>query len=241
MRSGPQRSPKGPPQADTRRRGDLPPLRVLQGEETSATAGDQNRESLVLEGVGRVGGIRPVGAALSSGHQEATTPPPLSANIDPELLADVIGTLFPRRRDVIIDDNNDDDDARRTSSSRSNENAEWSDELSVTEGELLAATKRMVSRGDVAPGPDGVPGRVWAESINTFAPRLRYLFTRCLRKGVYLRAWRTVRLVLIRKEGRPPDSPSVYRPVCLLDVVGKPLERIIAARLEAHVSERVLG
>jgi hypothetical protein len=39
MRSGPQRSPKGPPQADTRRRGDLPPLQGLQGEETRATAG----------------------------------------------------------------------------------------------------------------------------------------------------------------------------------------------------------
>jgi hypothetical protein len=77
MRSGPQRSPKGPPQADTRRRLDLPPLRVLQREETSATEGDQDCESSVLEVVGRVGGIRPVGAALSSGHKKTTTAPPL--------------------------------------------------------------------------------------------------------------------------------------------------------------------
>lgn len=37
------------------------------------------------------------------------------------------------------------------------------------------------------------------------------------------------------------DSLSAYRPVCLLDEVGKLLERIIATRLEAHMSERVPG
>ena len=37
------------------------------------------------------------------------------------------------------------------------------------------------------------------------------------------------------------DSPSAYRPVCLLDEVGKLFERIIATRLEAHMSERVPG
>jgi hypothetical protein len=74
--------------------------------------------------------------------------------------------------------------------------------------------------------------------MNTLANRL---FTRCLREGVYPRAWRTARLVLLRKVGCPLDSPSAYRPVCLLDELGKLLERIIATRLEAHVSERVPG
>ncbi|XP_060831526.1 uncharacterized protein LOC132915726 [Bombus pascuorum] len=58
---------------------------------------------------------------------------------------------------------------------------------------------------------------------------------------MYPRAWRTARLVLLRKEGRPLDSPSAYRPICLLDEVGKLLERIIAARLEAHMERREPG
>ena len=110
----------------------------------------------------------------------------------------------------------------------------------MTQEELLDATKRMASR-DVAPGPDGITGRVWAESMTTLAPRLRHLFTRCLREGVYPRIWRTARLVLLKKEGRPLDSPSAYRPVSLLDEVGKLFERIIATRLETHMSERVPG
>jgi hypothetical protein len=48
-------------------------------------------------------------------------------------------------------------------------------------------------------------------------------------------------LILLNKEGHPLDSPSAYRPICLLDEVGKLFERIIAARLEAHMTERAPG
>jgi hypothetical protein len=129
--------------------------------------------------------------------------------MDPMLLANVIGTLFPRRRD---DNNND--DAMRKPSSCSSETTEWSEELRVTQEELFVATKRLVSRDDVAPDPDGIPGRVWAESMDTLAPRLRGIFTRCLTEGIYPQAWRMARLILLRKEGRPPDSPPVWRPTC---------------------------
>jgi hypothetical protein len=73
------------------------------------------------------------------------------------------------------------------------------------------------------------------------APRLRHLFNRCMREGAYPRKWRIARLVLLRKEGRPPDSPSGYRWIFLLDEVGKLLERMIAARLETHMKQREPG
>jgi hypothetical protein len=69
--------------------------------------------------------------------------------------------------------------------------------------------------------------------------RLRHLFNRCMREGAYPRKWRTARLVLLRKEGRPLDS--TYRPICLLDEVGKLVERVISARLEAHMKQREPG
>ncbi|XP_033363215.1 LOW QUALITY PROTEIN: uncharacterized protein LOC117241388 [Bombus vosnesenskii] len=168
--------------------------------------------------------------------------PPLTSNMDPALLDNVIGTLFPLEdtdtsqpapsSPSVDDDDDDGDDEAATTAATG-----WSEELRVTEEELFEAARRMASR-DVAPGPDGIPGRAWVETIVTMAPRLRHLFTRCLEEGVYPRSWRTAKLVLLRKEGRPPDSPSAYRPICLLDEVGKMLERIIAARLEAHMTER---
>ena len=109
---------------------------------------------------------------------------------------------------------------------------EWREELGVAEEEMLDATSRIASRV-VAPGPNRVAGRIWAETI---APRLCHLFARYLREGVYPRIWRMARLVLLRKEGQPTDSPSAYHPMCLLDEVGKLFERVFAVRLEAHMS-----
>lgn len=43
-------------------------------------------------------------------------------------------------------------------------------------------------------------------------------------------------LVLLHKEGKPAESPSTYRPECLLDEAGKLFERIIAARPLEHLS-----
>ncbi|CAB0033685.1 unnamed protein product, partial [Trichogramma brassicae] len=45
--------------------------------------------------------------------------------------------------------------------------------------------------------------------------------------------WKRQRLVPLPKPGKPPDEPSSYRPLCMLDTAGKILERIICDRLEA--------
>ena len=111
--------------------------------------------------------------------------PPLTADMDPAVLEEIIRTLFPPQEDS--------PGQRRSSSTRT---VQWRKELGVAKEEMLDATKKMASR-NVAPGPDGVPGRIWAETMAIMAPRLRHLFTRCLREGVYLRIWCMARLVLL--------------------------------------------
>ncbi|CAB0040069.1 unnamed protein product, partial [Trichogramma brassicae] len=60
-------------------------------------------------------------------------------------------------------------------------------------------------------------------------------------------SWKRQRLVLLPKPGKPPDEPSSYRPLCMLDTAGKILERIICDPLEAFterpggLSERQYG
>jgi hypothetical protein len=44
-------------------------------------------------------------------------------------------------------------------------------------------------------------------------------------------------MVLFPKPGRSLDSPSAFRPLCLLDEVGK----VVAARIEVHMSRVLLG
>jgi hypothetical protein len=52
------------------------------------------------------------------------------------------------------------------------------------------------------------------------------------------RRWKTGRLCLLRKIGRPSDSPSGYRPVVLLDEAGKFFEKILASRIVEHLESR---
>ncbi|CAB0040808.1 unnamed protein product [Trichogramma brassicae] len=91
---------------------------------------------------------------------------------------------------------------------------------SVTLEELKGAQSRIKERS--APGPDGIPNSALKIAV-------------AARPDIFLRP------------GKPPDEPSSYRPLCMLDTAGKILERIICDRLEAFtegpegLSERQYG
>jgi len=88
-----------------------------------------------------------------------------------------------------------------------------------------------------APGPDGIPGKVWALVMGEAGGALRYLFTRCLREGIFPSLWREAKLVLLPKGGRDPEDPLAYRPLRLLDEVGKLMERVLVRRLTEHLRQ----
>lgn len=63
--------------------------------------------------------------------------------------------------------------------------------------------------------------------------KIKECFQACLREGIFPREWKRAILVLIPKAPQLPidDLPKV-RPICLLNELGKALERIIAERLK---------
>lgn len=48
-------------------------------------------------------------------------------------------------------------------------------------------------------------------------------------------------MVLLPKGGRDPSDPSAYRPLCLLDEVGKLMERVLVERLTEHLRQGAAG
>ncbi|CAB0040703.1 unnamed protein product [Trichogramma brassicae] len=115
----------------------------------------------------------------------------------------------------------------------------------VTLEELKGAQSRIKERS--APGPDGVPNMALKLAVATRPDIFLRVYTMCLETGVFPSAWKRQRLVLLPKPGKPPDEPSSYRPLYMLDTAGKILERIICDRLEAFterpggLSERQYG
>jgi len=61
------------------------------------------------------------------------------------------------------------------------------------------------------------------------------IYNRWLLSGVYPKNWKDARLVLLRKGSKPAGEPPSYRPLCLLNDVGKLFEYLLTRRLEALV------
>ncbi|OOQ82702.1 putative reverse transcriptase [Penicillium brasilianum] len=96
---------------------------------------------------------------------------------------------------------------------------------------------------DKAPGEDGIPNRVWkilAENDH-FVAILTAIFDACMRTGHNPRHFQASITVTLRKGG-PRDfrMPKSYRPVALLNTLGKILESVVATRIAWAVEEHGL-
>lgn len=76
---------------------------------------------------------------------------------------------------------------------------------------------------------------IWAASDNGMRNRLIKIYNECLKKGIFPKDWKLAKLVLIPKPGRPENSLSTYRPICLFNEIRQIFERIIADRLIGHL------
>ena len=84
-------------------------------------------------------------------------------------------------------------------------------------------------------GPDGIPARVLKEYANELAPSLCYLFNKSLSLGVVPSQWKLAHVVPIHKKGSK-EHASNYRPVSLLYILSKVLERCVFNRLYKHLA-----
>ena len=67
---------------------------------------------------------------------------------------------------------------------------------------------------------------------------IRGVISKCLTEGIFPHPWKEARLILIKKGNKPDNEPSSYRPLCLLDNIGKILKLLLADRLEAQLATR---
>lgn len=114
------------------------------------------------------------------------------------------------------------------------------EELPFTMYELTKAIKLMKPRK--SPGPDCVPAEVvrnWDERTKSAYLRVA---NRCWETGIFPRCWKKSQIKIIRKAGeRDWSDPTNYRPISLLPVMGKLLERLIAMRLQNGLSNNILS
>ena len=92
-----------------------------------------------------------------------------------------------------------------------------------------------------APGPDRIPNIVLTKCADLIESRLWYIYTAIIEKGWYYEPWKTFTTVVLRKPGKPRyDVPKAYRPIALLNTMGKVLTAIVAEQLSYYTEKHAL-
>jgi hypothetical protein len=90
------------------------------------------------------------------------------------------------------------------------------------------------------PGPNGIPNRALKHLPQRAVSFLVLLFNAMLLTHYFPSVWKHARVISILKPGKNPALSSSYRPINLLDTIGKLFKKILLARILHAVSERGL-
>ena len=137
---------------------------------------------------------------------------------NPQWVREIITALFPREeawtrkvwKDVVVNDD------------------------LFTFEELRTAGAKL--KTGTASGLDGIQNEILRGIIQVYPEMLLNTLTACLQEGVFFSDWKKQKLVLLRKGEKPLNATSSYRPICLLDSMGKLLEGLILQRLDSHMT-----
>lgn len=106
----------------------------------------------------------------------------------------------------------------------------------VTEEEVLEAIRRTA--GDKAPGPDQTPNKVLKATADIISKPLQDLFNACLELQHCPQHFKHSTTVVIPKPGKPSyKETKAYRPIALMNTIGKVLDSIIARRLQYYAEQ----
>lgn len=96
--------------------------------------------------------------------------------------------------------------------------------------EIRDAIKNMSSRK--APGHDLIEVEMIKQAWPVIQQHIQKTFNECLKQGVFPRQWKKAEIkILLKSADKPAAEIKSYRPISLLPVLGKLLEKLIAGRL----------
>jgi hypothetical protein len=106
-----------------------------------------------------------------------------------------------------------------------------------------AIQQAILQAGNTAPGEDEIPTGILKVAWPLIKDKVLLLFQGCLQLGYHPKCFRQAILAIIQKPNKADrSSPRSYRPIALLSVLGKGLERLIARQMSwIAVSYKVLA
>lgn len=91
-----------------------------------------------------------------------------------------------------------------------------------------------------APGLDGIQNILLKNLPSSAIAWLTHTFNKCLSLSYWPKSFKMAKVIPILKAGKNPSEASSYRPISLLNAVGKLLEKIIYVRLVKFIEDKNL-
>lgn len=137
------------------------------------------------------------------------------------------------------DKNEEDDEHHQRIRNLINAPIRTDDVQAFTIEEIKDALNRMNPRK--APGADGIPVGIILRTFKAFPLSVAQVYNNCLQKGYFPPEWKTSVIVPIVKPGKQDsEDASKYRPISLINVSGKLLEKLMINRITAYLNDNHL-
>ncbi len=104
----------------------------------------------------------------------------------------------------------------------------------MTASEIDVTVDWVRTKARQAPMPDGILNSVWTIVHWTNPAILDVVFISTLKSWAFPTRMKVVWLVLLQKPDRPVGDATSFRPLCMLDTIGKNFEQAIAKWLRKH-------
>ena len=105
---------------------------------------------------------------------------------------------------------------------------------------MVELSLALLSCNNSAPGMDSIKFNLLKNLPVSAKRRLLNLFNKCVELNTVPREWKQVKVIAIRKPGKPTSDYNSYRPIAMLSCIRKLLEKIILGRLDLWVESNNL-
>jgi hypothetical protein len=132
------------------------------------------------------------------------------------------------------DNDRDDSDYHKHVRAQTQQPTNTADDREFTIEEIRDAIKDMGNKK--APGEDGITGDIYNHMFHILPKSITAMYNRCLRDRIFPKRWKRAKIIPIIKPGKEDSyGVSKYRPIRLLNIGGKILEKALINIINDHV------
>ena len=114
-----------------------------------------------------------------------------------------------------------------------------SDNAEFTQGEIKQTIE--IFNGKKSPGIDGITSGIFLRTFNKLSRLITAIYNQCLTRGCFPKKWKTAKIFPITRHGKGNSmDPSKFRPISLINIGGKVLEKFLIIRKNQHMYKNEL-